>query len=93
MWLTNKMLWTSDIAEAHSFISSGAAFLSAVDMRPKCASDNKHLAYPVKGVLLVFEQGTDLGISQAVFHERNSGGALGAPCVVNNPKFIYLERE
>jgi hypothetical protein len=52
-------------------------------------SDNTSLPCPIKGVLVCFEQGVNLCISQAVFHCQHTDGSLGAPVVVNRPKFTY----
>lgn len=52
-------------------------------------SDNKYLRYPVNGVLVIVEQGTDLSI-KAVFHRLKSDGSLEAPVVVGNPMFTVV---
>ena len=51
-------------------------------------SQNRCLHYPVKGMLHVIEQGWNMGVSQAVFHQYDNG-RLGPPVVVKNPHFEY----
>ena len=51
------------------------------------SSDNPYYNYPRQGVLVCFEQGTNLSQIVSVFHELKEDGSLGAPGVVKNPKF------
>ena len=52
-------------------------------------SDNQHLQYPIRGVLVINEQGMDLRIIQAVFHELREDGSLGPPVTAENPRFTF----
>ena len=53
------------------------------------SSENDYLSYPVKGVITINEQGTDLSVSIAVFRHLKEDGSLGAPVVTKNPVFTY----
>ncbi len=53
------------------------------------ASENTYLTYPVRGALVILEQGTTLGINVAVFHRLEDDGRLGAPSRVVAPVFTY----
>ncbi len=55
-------------------------------------SDNKAIKYPAIGVLVCFEQGVGLQISQAIFHIQKPDGSLGAPITARRPRFIFAER-
>lgn len=55
------------------------------------SSANDCLSYPVKGVIVIQEQGTDLSIISAVFHRLNDDGSLGAPVVVKRPVFTHRD--
>lgn len=73
-------------------------YASALGLKPKSGgsllvtvtkSDNPHFTYPVTGVVKLFEVGSDLQITTAVFHELRDNGELGAPCVMDNIEFTY----
>lgn len=51
------------------------------------SGENHYLTFPVKGVLIISEQGTDLSILTAVFLKMETDGTLGAPVNVKNPIF------
>lgn len=53
------------------------------------ASVNECIPYPIKGVLVILEQGTDLSIIKAVFHMERDDGSLGPPVTADKPVFIY----
>lgn len=55
------------------------------------SSENTYFKYPVIGVLVAFEQGTDLSIIQAIFHKQDADGSLGAPAVVKKPVYESLQ--
>ena len=52
-------------------------------------SDNEYLAYPVRGVIRLCEQRTDLSIASAVFHCELDDGSLGPPLRVDNARWTY----
>jgi hypothetical protein len=51
------------------------------------SSDNDYIKYPCKGVLDIIEQGMDLSIIVAVFHQMKDDGSLGPPQRVGKVKF------
>jgi len=51
------------------------------------SSDNPYMVYPVNGVLVINEQGVDLSIIKAVFHQLHEDNTLGPPVSVGNPVF------
>jgi hypothetical protein len=51
------------------------------------ASENTFLPYPVKGVLIIAEQGTDLNPIVAIFHRLKPDGSLNAPVSVPRPEY------
>ncbi len=55
-------------------------------------SDNPYMDYPVSGVLHMHEIGTDLHVSQSVFHKLLDDGSLGPPVRMENVKFEYRGR-
>ena len=52
-------------------------------------SDNPLLPYPVRGVLRICEQGTNLMPVHAVFHCLQLDGKLRAPVTAKNPNFRF----
>lgn len=53
-------------------------------------SDNQYLSYPIRGVIVILEQGTDLSIIKAVFHVRDpASDSLGPPVSVGHPRFEF----
>lgn len=52
-------------------------------------SDNEYLKYPVRGVLTMLEQKTDLRMGATIFNRLLEDGSLDVPVRVSNPKFIY----
>lgn len=54
-------------------------------------SENPYFKYPVIGVLVAFEQGTDLSIITAIFHKQNTDGSLGAPAIVKKPVYESIQ--
>lgn len=73
---------------AHQIKSRGTPWLGlAVVM---LSSDNPHISAGARGVLVICEQDTSLGISVAVFHHLEAGCRLGPPVTARNPKFTYV---
>ena len=56
------------------------------------ASDNPCISYPSVGVIRFSEQGVDLSIINAIFHQMSYDGRLGPPVSAKNPRFRYDPR-
>lgn len=75
-----------DSMKNHQITSKGiVGFAQKVTM---ISCDNPHIGPAAKGVLVICEQGTSLGVIVAVFHHLKDDGALGPPCMAKNPIYI-----
>lgn len=52
-------------------------------------SGNEYIRHPARGVIRFAEQGVDLSIIQAAFHQIGADGRLGPPVRVPRPRFTY----